>query len=57
MARWKIINSLTVEDLGIEEVSEDNEGYIVVDLVKLQEKLPEQSWDPKSPESERKREL
>jgi hypothetical protein len=39
MARWKIINSLTAEDLGIEEVSEDNEGYIVVDLAKLPQGL------------------
>lgn len=35
MARWKIINSLTAEDLGIEEVSADNEGYIKVDLSKI----------------------
>jgi hypothetical protein len=35
MARWKIINSRTAEDLGIEEVSADNEGFIVVDLAKL----------------------
>ena len=39
MARWKIINSLTAEDLGIEEISEDNEGYIVVDLAKLPQGL------------------
>lgn len=39
MARWKIINSLTAEDLGIEEVSEDNEGFIVVDLTKLPQGL------------------
>jgi hypothetical protein len=35
MARWKIVNSRTAEDLGIEEVSFDNEGYIVVDIAKL----------------------
>ena len=35
MARWKIVNSRTAEDLGIEEVSADNEGFIVVDLAKL----------------------
>jgi hypothetical protein len=35
MARWKIVNSRTAEDLGIEEVSFDNEGYIAVDIAKL----------------------
>ena len=35
MARWKIVNSRTAKDLGIEEVSADNEGFIVVDLAKL----------------------
>jgi hypothetical protein len=35
MARWKIINSRTAEDLGIEEVSADSKGFIVVDLAKL----------------------
>jgi hypothetical protein len=35
MARWKIVNSRTAEDLGIEEVSADNDGFIVVDLAKL----------------------
>jgi hypothetical protein len=39
MARWKIVNSLTAKDLGIEEASEDNEGYIVVDLAKLPQGL------------------
>ena len=35
MVRWKIINSRTAEDLGIEEVSTDNDGFIVVDVTKL----------------------
>ena len=35
MARWKIVNSRTAEDLGIEEISADNEGFIIVDLAKL----------------------
>ena len=35
MARWKIINSRTAEDLGIEEVSTDSDGFIVVDVTKL----------------------
>ena len=39
MARWKIINSLKAEELGIEEVSEDNEGFIIVDLPKIPQGL------------------
>ena len=35
MARWKIVNSRTAEDLEIKEVSFDNEGFIVVDVAKL----------------------
>ena len=35
MARWKIINSRTAEDLGIEEVPTDSDGFIVVDITKL----------------------
>ena len=39
MARWKIINSNKAEELGIEEVSADNEGFIVVDLPKIPQGL------------------
>ena len=35
MARWKIINSSKAEELGIEEVSPDSEGFIVVDVAKM----------------------
>lgn len=35
MARWKVINKDKAEELGIEEVSEDSEGFIVVDLAKI----------------------
>lgn len=35
MARWKIVNSEKAEELGINEVSPDNEGYIEVDLAKM----------------------
>ena len=39
MARWKIINSLKAEELGIEEISEDNEGFIIVDIAKMPQGL------------------
>ena len=35
MARWKIVNSEKAEELGIEEISADNEGFISVDVVKM----------------------
>lgn len=35
MAKWKIINSRTAKDLGIQEVSADNDGYIRIDLCEL----------------------
>lgn len=35
MARWKIINSEKAEEIGIEEVSPDNDGFIVVDLAEV----------------------
>ena len=35
MARWKIINSQKGEELGIEEVSTDDKGFIIVDLAKV----------------------
>lgn len=39
MARWKIINSEKAEELGIEEVNPDNEGFIIVDLSKMPQGL------------------
>ena len=39
MARWKIINSDKAEELGIEEVNSDNEGFIIVDTVKIPQGL------------------
>ena len=35
MARWKIINSIKAKEIGIEEVSADNDGFIVIDEAKL----------------------
>ena len=35
MARWKIINSKTAKELGISEVSPDNDGFIIVDVAKM----------------------
>ena len=35
MARWKIINSEKGEELGIKEISPDNEGFIEMDISKL----------------------
>ena len=37
MARWKVLNKDKAEELGIEEVTPDNEGFISVDLFKLPE--------------------
>lgn len=39
MARWKIINSRTTEELGISEGSPDSEGFIVIDLSKIPKEL------------------
>ena len=35
MARWKIVNSEKAEELGIEEVSADSEGFISIDVTKM----------------------
>ena len=39
MARWKIINSSKAEELGIEDISTDNEGFIIVDTFKIPQGL------------------
>lgn len=39
MARWKIINSSKAEELGIQEVSPDSEGFIIVDKAKMPQGL------------------
>ena len=35
MARWKIVNSEKAEELGINEISPDNEGFIEVNIAKI----------------------
>lgn len=35
MARWKIINSIKAEELGITEASPDSDGFIEIDLTKI----------------------
>lgn len=35
MARWKIVNKEKAEELGVEEVNPDNDGFIIVDTGKL----------------------
>ena len=35
MARWKIVNSEKGEELGINEVSLDSDGFIEIDISKL----------------------
>lgn len=35
MARWKVINKGKSEELGIREVSPDNDGFIEVNLAEI----------------------
>lgn len=35
MIRWKVINSLKAEELGIREICPNDEGFIEVDLAKI----------------------
>jgi hypothetical protein len=35
MARWKIINSDKAEEIGIKEVSPDNDGFISINVAKF----------------------
>ena len=35
MARWKIVDSVAAKDIGIEEISADNDGFLILDLAKL----------------------
>lgn len=35
MARWKIVDNVAAKDIGIEEISADNDGFLIVDIAKL----------------------
>lgn len=35
MVRWKIVNSVKAEELGIGKVATDADGFIIVDVAKI----------------------